>query len=88
LIKSNRTSYLAGWPDAKLADNIIGKAMQNADIVTHEMPSYLRVRQRGNKLIFVNYGGETATIPDSFSGIFILGTKDVPAAGVSIMQID
>ena len=88
VIKSNRTSYLAGWPDAALANNLIGKAMQNAGIQTHEMPDYLRVRQRGNKLIFVNYGDRMVTIPDSFSGNFILGTKDVPAAGVSIMHVD
>ena len=87
MIKGNQGAYLCAWPDETLLKQMIGDAMQNADITCHDMPEYMRVRQRGNQLIFTHYGPESVIIPDSFEGTIILGSRQMSQADVTIMVI-
>ena len=87
IVHGNQASYLCGWPDQILLRAIIKQAMIKASIATHEMPEYLRVRQRGKHLIFTHYGPQEAKIPDSFKGKLILGSKQMQQADVTIMEV-
>ena len=51
------------------------------------MPAYLRVRQRGEHLIFTYYGPDEVSIPLSFEGEFVLGGREMKQADVTIMKI-
>ena len=86
ILHGNKASYLTGWVDEDLLNEIMADAMQKADIEIHRLPAYLRVRQISNLLIFTNYGPDAAVIPDSYAGNILLGERIVPAAGVSILS--
>ena len=86
VINKQTVSYLTGWVDDNLLKLICAEQMQLADIAVHDMPDYLRVRQRGQILIFTNYGTEPASIPQSFSGDILLGERSVPPAGVAVLS--
>ena len=83
----NQGSYLCAWPDEGLLRRIIKNVMHQADITCHDMPPYLRVRQRGKHLIFTHYGPENVVIPDSFIGKLILGSRQMSQADVTIMEV-
>ena len=86
VIRGNQGGYLCAWPDETLLRQIIGDAMKKVDITCHEMPPYLRVRQRGHYFIFTHYGPEQVRIPDSFEGDIILGDREMNQADVTIMR--
>ena len=86
IIHNPRASYLTGWVDAELMKAICADQMKKAGIEVHDLPGYLRVRQRGNLQIFTNYGPETASIPSSFTGKLLLGSREVPASDVAILS--
>ena len=88
MVHGNQASYLCGWPDQKLLRAILKQMMEQAGITCHDMPDYLRVRQRGTHLIFTHYGPETVIIPDSFEGKIILGQKEMCQADVTIMEME
>ena len=87
LTHGNQGSYLCAWPDEGLLKAIIGDAMQKAGIVCHDMPAYLRVRQRGGQLIFTHYGPEQVTIPESFKGEVLLGSRIMSQTDVTILKL-
>jgi hypothetical protein len=87
LAHGNQGSYLCAWPDEGLLAAIIGDAMQKSGIACHDMPPYLRVRQRGNQLIFTHYGPEQVTIPESFDGEILLGSRVMSQTDVTILQL-
>ena len=86
IIHNPHASYLTGWVDAELMKSICADQMKKAGIEVHDLPGYLRVRQRGNLQIFTNYGPETASIPSSFTGKLLLGSREVPASDVAILS--
>ena len=86
IIHNSHASYLTGWVDAELMKAICADQMKKAGIEVHDLPSYLRVRQRGNLQIFTNYGPETASIPSSYTGKLLLGSREVPASDVTILS--
>ena len=87
LSHGNQASYLTAWPDEGLLKDIVGDAMSKAGVARHDMPAYMRVRQRGHHLIFTHYGPQIAQIPDSFDGEIILGDRQMSQADVTIMKI-
>ena len=86
MVHGNQASYLCGWPDERLLKAIIKDKMTKAGIDCHDLPDYLRVRQRGNHLIFTHYGPQEAIIPDSYQGTILLGSKVMKQADVTIME--
>ena len=87
LIHQKNSSYLTGWVDQKLFRLICAEQMKKAGLAVHDLPRYLRVRQRGDMLIFTNYGPTPARIPQSFTGDLFLGDRDVPPAGVAVLSV-
>ena len=87
LIHQKNSSYLTGWVDQKLFRLICAEQMKKAGLAVHDLPRYLRVRQRGDMLIFTNYGPTPTRIPQSFTGDLFLGDRDVPPAGVAVLSV-
>ena len=85
LTHGNQGSYLCAWPDEGLLKAIIGDAMRKAGVACHDMPAYLRVRQRGTQLIFTHYGPEQVKIPESFAGEVLLGSRVMSQTDVTII---
>ena len=83
----NQGSYLCAWPDAYLLKQILRMMMEKADIACHDMPDYLRVRQRGHHLIFTHYGPDRVEIPNSFVGKIIMGSRVMGQADVTIIEM-
>ena len=88
LTSGNKGSYLCGWPDQKLLNHIIAAQMQVAGLNPITLPEYLRVRQRGNCLIFTNYGPEVVEIPEAYQGELLLGNRKLNRADVTILKIN
>lgn len=87
IVSSNRARYLTAWPDRNLLKAILKITMLDAGLKTHELPPYLRMRQRGNILILNNYGPEEALIPNTITGHFLIGERCVPSAGVAVIAL-
>ena len=60
--------------------------MKKAGLVVHDLPACPWVRQRGDMLVFTNYGCP-ARIPQSFTGGLLLGDRLVPPAGVAVLSV-
>ena len=87
MVHNQTVTYLTGWVDQNLLKQICAEQMKKAGLVVHDLPDYLRVRQRGNMLVFTNYGSSPARIPQSFTGGLLLGDRLVPPAGVTILSV-
>ena len=86
ICRGNAGAYLTGWPDETLLKAIIGDMMIRAGLSTHDMPPYLRLRQRGHLAIFTHYGPDEVSIPASFTGKIIMGSHKMKQADVTIMD--
>ncbi|MGB2262279.1 MAG: beta-galactosidase trimerization domain-containing protein, partial [Candidatus Puniceispirillaceae bacterium] len=86
LVSGNSAAYLTGWPDETILRALLGEQMDKAGIIRHVMPDYLRMRRRGRLVILTNYGPQSVTVPESLQGEFCVGEREIPPAGVSILQ--
>ena len=87
ITRSNKARYLLGWPDQKTLKSVLKSALEDAGFSPHDMPPYLRVRQRGNMAIFTNYGPHQVNIPASFKGQVLIGDRKIDSAGVTVMTL-
>ena len=87
MTKSNKARYLLGWADQKTLKSVLKSALEDAGLTPHDMPPYLRVRQRGKMAIFTNYGPHQVDIPESYKGEFLIGDRQINSAGVAIMTL-
>ena len=85
IAQSNKARYLLGWPDQKILKSILKDVLHDAGLPTHDLPAYLRMRQRGAMTIFTNYGPDPVFIPDTLDGDFVIGGRVVAPAGVAVM---
>ena len=83
---SNKARYLLGWPDQEILKSILKSTLKDAGLPTHDLARYLRMRQRGDMMIFTNYGPEHADIPETIQGKLLLGDRRIAPAGVAIMR--
>jgi len=72
ILRSGKLTYLAGWPDDDLLDEIVAEACMRAAVMRTPMPEGLRVRDTATHRFFFNYSPEDVTWH---------GTR-IPAAGV------
>ncbi len=86
MIRNENVSYLTGWADEGLLKLICADQMRQAGLAVFDLPDYLRLRQRGDMLVFTNYGPHPAPIPQGFTGKLLLGDRMVPPTGVTILS--
>ncbi len=87
VIREGNLHYLAGWPDEALLERIILQAASDSGLDTIALPYGLRVRRRGNHIWAVNYGGSPADLPERLKGTPVIGSRRLPAAGVTVLEI-
>ena len=59
LVGGRRTAYLAGWPDDRALDRIVGREAAALGLPILELPSGLRVRDTPSHRFWFNYAPET-----------------------------
>ena len=84
---SNKARYLLGWADQKTLKTVLKSALEDAGLTPHDLPPYLRVRQRGKMAVFTNYGPEQVDIPASYKGEVLIGDRKIDPAGVAVMTL-
>jgi len=90
LYRANHVRYLAAWPDQALLRQIYTQMAKEGGLDTHMLPDDLRLRRCGDHVFAFNYGTEVirlgGTLRDMQDHSYVVGSADVPAAGVAIWQ--
>ncbi len=88
VISRDHLTYCAGWPNEQLTSHLIMEVLEDSGATVEETGEDLRVRDRGNLRTIVNYGPK----PHDASHLIgkkdeiILGTGELPVAGVTIVK--
>ncbi len=88
IIKGEKASYLTAWPNKELLNSIMKHEMKKSGLNPIALPEGLRIRRRGNLLIFLNYSDSEKNIPKEFKGKFLIGSQKLQAAEVSVLAIN
>jgi len=83
LLRHGALRYVAGWFDDALLRGVLHQAATDAGLTPLVLTGGLRLRRRGRLQFAVNYGPATATAPAPADARFVLGTHDLPPAGVA-----
>jgi beta-galactosidase len=79
-------TYLAALPSQELLDAIVAELADEAQLKTVELPEGVRTRRGRNVQFFFNYNPEPATLHLPADTKFLLGSRDMPVAGVTVVQ--
>lgn len=82
LLRADRWSYLAGWPDARLLDGVIKHLAVRAGLTLTELPEGVRLRRLGDLTFAFNYGDTPYDAPIE-DGTLVLGEARVAPSGVA-----
>ncbi len=77
--------YLAAWPEPDLALTVLHRALSDAGLAVQQLPPGLRLRRAGNRTFVFNYSTETCLLPPTLTGDLVLGTRELPPAGVAVL---
>ena len=80
LLRQGQAYYLAGWPDAALAQNIIGDLLAAAGLEQLALPAGLRCRRRGNWRFWFNYSDRSVALPKPSAKLLHGSPRLAPAA--------
>lgn len=78
--------YLAAWPEPALAGQVMERAARDAGLPIHRLPEGLRLRRAGGRTFAFNYSATASALPDSLKGIPVLGGRELPPAGVAVLD--
>ncbi|MHA6333988.1 beta-galactosidase [Qipengyuania sp. CAU 1752] len=62
--QNRSTRYLAGWPEGSLIREILSRALADAGVITHPMPTGLRRRATRDGVFWFNYGPGEASVSE------------------------
>ena len=88
ILRHENYSYVAGWPDDALIENIVARQLRDAGVAICETGDDLRLRDHGALRTIINYGPkpqDAAHLIGSGDKILI-GSAVLPVAGVTILQ--
>lgn len=88
LVNQGKLYYLGGTGTKALVHRVVDYLIAEADVPTLALPAGVRCRTRDGVRIYVNYnaGPATLTLAKDETG-YVLGTAEVPAAGVTIARL-
>lgn len=72
--------------DGKLEKDVLKKLYKNLNIPLLDLPEGLHIEYRDGFGIAVNYGDNAYVLPVTNNTKFIVGTKSVPKAGVTVWK--
>jgi beta-galactosidase len=82
LTQQGRALHLLCWPDQALLGSVMDLVCGNAGLQTMALPEHIRLRRRGDKWFFTNYGPDAWTLPEGFD--CLLGGHHMPAHSVTV----
>ena len=86
LVGAGPLRYLAGWPDAALARDLLKTMADEVGLPTLNLPEGLRLRRSGSLTYVFNYGEETRRLSDyGLTGHFRLGADALPPSGIAVL---
>ncbi len=77
--------YMSAWPEPDLARTVLHRALSDARLTMQQLPPGLRLRRAGDRTFAFNYGTEACVLPASLVGDLIIGTRELPPAGVAVL---
>jgi len=83
LLRRGRVRYLAGCVDAALLRAVIAGAAHDAALTTLALPEGLRLRRCGPLCFAFHSGPGSTTVPAPRGARFVLGGREIAAAGVA-----
>lgn len=87
LVGKDNTFYLGSCLSSSLLKTSMAKLAQLAELEINYLPQGVRLRERGRVLFAFNYSQHTKYFSPEFAGKsyeLVIGSKEIPAAGVSI----
>ena len=84
LFSHERFLYLAGLPDDRWLDDLVKMAANKQNLPIMELPLGVRTRRLGVLRCFFNYNPFTVRLPALEGLDVLLGSSDLPPAGVLI----
>ena len=79
--------YLATWPDKELLREVIRRVSKQAGLLTEILPEGIRTRCFGAAKFIFNYNSHAVTLRDTQQRKFILGSSEIPAGGLAIIEL-
>ena len=79
--------YLAAWPTADLAQELLARAATEAGLETQVLPQGLRLRRAGNRCFVFNYSSGPINLPKGLTGEIELGEARLQPAGVAVLRL-
>jgi beta-galactosidase len=86
VLRRGRLRYLAGAFDAALLAAVLAQAARDAGLAMQPVDGGLRLRRRGTLQFAINYGPSPAVAPAPAGARFVLGSRDLPPAGVAAWE--
>jgi beta-galactosidase len=84
--RHGKITYLAALPDQPLLNGILEHIAQSAELPIEVLPEDVRARDRGQLRYYFNYGPQPVTLQLSPQTKYILGTNELPTAGVTVIE--
>lgn len=86
LVRNGKFFYLAGWPDERLMDAVLGPIFGQSGLPWLHLGESLRIRDQGGWRYFFNYGPEPVDLGPHCDGFsFRLGSETLEPCGVAII---
>jgi len=79
-------TYLAALPSQELLDAIVAELADEAQLETVQLPKGVRTRRCRDVQFFFNYNPEPATLHLPARTEFLLGSREMPVAGVTVVR--
>jgi beta-galactosidase len=86
-VRSGRWNYLAAWPEAALADAVIGRLALEAGLDVTALEEGVRVRTRDGLAFAFNYAPEPRRAPAPAGARFVLGEAELAPGGVCAWRL-
>ncbi|MEH6726917.1 MAG: beta-galactosidase [Hyphomicrobiales bacterium] len=87
-VRYDNITYIAGWPDERLLDDVLRGAAKACDLAIRNLPEGVRVRKMGSHNFYVNYGTSAHDLKPMFDREEVVLGEDttISPAGVLITQ--
>jgi beta-galactosidase len=85
--RNGKITYLGALPEQSLLDKIVEDLLNEEGFKFADVPSGVRIRTRGTHRFFFNYNPEPVMLSLPAETKFVLGTAEMPVAGVTIVEV-
>jgi beta-galactosidase len=84
--KQGSRYYLAAWPSRELAMDVVGHALEAANVESVLLHEDMRIRRRGRITFVFNYGNESLDVPAQVAGRCVLGAQNIGAHNLAAFE--